>query len=120
MKNAPKPRDKHFLVGNFMSSHMPLTKPPARDLEKIALPVDQLSDRLQARTNRRAKRERGYNRFRLAGSLVVLAIMALGLYASLTTTDTKEETAYTPAPAEQVVPSPSSVSATTPIPSLFK
>jgi len=120
MKNAPKPRDKHFLVGNFMSSHLPRVRPPARDLKDIALPADQLSGRLQARTNRRAERERGYNRFRLAGSILVLAIMTLGLYATLTTTDTKEETAYTPAPTEHVAPSPSGVSATTPIPSLFQ
>ena len=118
MKNAPKPRDKHFLVGNFMSSHMPLAKPPARDLKSIALSADQLSGRLQARTDRRVQRERGYNRFRLAGSLVVLAILAIGLYASLTAPDTQEETAHTP--TEQVVPSPSNVSATTPIPALFQ
>lgn len=119
MKNALKPRDKHFLIGNFMRSHMPLAKPPARDLKDIALSSDQLPKRLHARTERRVQRNKGYNRFRLAGSLVILALMALGLYASLTT-DTSTQTAQTPASTQQVAPSASSVSTTTPIPALFK
>jgi hypothetical protein len=120
MKNSPKPRDKKFLVGNFMSSYMPLAKPPAHDLKRIALPSEQLQKRLQARTDRRVQRTKGYNRFRLAGSLVVFAIMALGLYASLTTTAPSTQTAQTPASTQQVTPSASSVSTTTPIPALFQ
>lgn len=119
MQNAPKPRDKRFLVGNFMSSYVPMAKPPARTLKTIALPTEQLAKRLQARTERRALRNRGYNQFRLAGSLIIIAMMTLGLYASLSTTEAPSETAHTPNAPEQVVSSPSSVS-TTPIPSLFK
>ena len=97
---------------------MPLAKPPVRNLEDIALSSGELSNRFRARTERRALRNRDYNRFRLVGSLVIIMLMTLGLYASLSAPDASTPTADAPASTQQVTPSASSIS-TTPVAPLF-
>lgn len=121
MYNAPKPHDKKFLVGNFMSSYMPLARPPERNLDRIALTSGELAGRLHKRTAQRVSRERGYNLFRLVGSVVVITIMALSLYAGITAPDIEDESMQAGTPTEITVPSAErGPSASTAIPGLFQ